>query len=711
MSDAQEFLRKLRVTFQAEAAEHVQAIVSDIVQLERSGGGAPAPGAQRILKALHTLKGAARAVDLGDLEQLCHAMEGLCSAWLKRPAPPPQAQFDLLHQACGLLGQMAVQSTGRLRNQAQALVRTLDKLAESEHAAAPAAPTEHVAQATPEAGPVTEEAPAAPARHETLRIDGRDLDMIRYQTESLLSVELSLQHQVAHLHELASQMLQDADREQGRFFEQVRQASSRVHGAVSRLATIRGRLMDTVLDTAMVPFSTALDPLPGMVRNLARSRGKEAALAVRGDSIPVDRRILEIVREAVLHLVTNAVDHGIEPVESRRAAGKPDEGQVKITVEQAGSDRVRLLVEDDGAGIDVDAVVAAASDEGGTASMTPEQLSALDAAQRLQLVLRAGVSTSREVTQVSGRGVGLAIVAEKVAALDGELLLDSRPGRGTRFELLLPVRVSTLRALVVRCADAEYALPLHGLEAVQKLAEGAIVPVQGRDALVREGRVLPLVRLGQLLGQGAPAETGAVAVIARSGVTQFALLVDEIVTEQAIVPKSLGRLLRRVRYFSGATQLGSGALVPVLALDDIARHALAGGTTLPAGGTAPAAHRAPRVLAVEDSVTSRLLLKHILEGAGFEVETAVDGMDAQSRLRTASFAAVVSDVEMPRLDGLGLTRWIRENPNTRDLPVVLVTSLQTAEERERGMQAGADAYVVKGAFDQDNLLATLRRLM
>lgn len=717
----QEFLRKLRATFRAEAAEHVQTIVSDIVLLERADAAAVDAIAGRILKTLHTLKGAARAVDLHDLELLCHSMEGVCSAWRQQTVAPSPAQFDLLHQACGLVGQLSDQPSGRVRNQAMALVRSLDAIsagteaAETANAAVAAAPGTQ-----PQAAPAPEPAGSARApegmpdpdaipKAETLRVQARDLDTIRYQAEALLSVELALQHQLAAMQSMAEQLLQRGSgtaADGHSLFEAVRQATGRLHDATTRLGTVRGRLMDTVLDMAMVPFSTLLEHLPGMVRNLARSRGKEAVLTVRGDSVQIDRRILETVREAVLHLVTNAVDHGIEPVEQRLAAGKPAEGQVQITVEQGSAGRVLLTVTDDGAGINVDRVLDAAVRSG---SLKPEQLAALDARQRLQLVLRAGVSTSASVTSVSGRGVGLSIVADKVSAVDGQLEVDSQPGRGCRFELSLPVRVATLRALIVRAGAAEYALPLQGLEAVVRLEPGAIATVQGRETISRAGRVLPAVRLAQMLG-GEPGEA-TVAVVSRAGGATFALLVDEVASEQAIVPKSLGKQLRRVRYFSGATQLGTGALLPVLALEDVALHALSGSIMPDARPGSAAKGRARRVLAVEDSITSRLLLKHILEGAGYEVVTAVDGLDAQSRLRREQFDAVVSDVEMPRMDGLTLTRSIRASEKTRDLPVVLVTSLQTAEERERGMQAGADAYVVKGAFDQDNLLATLRRLM
>jgi two-component system chemotaxis sensor kinase CheA len=234
--------------------------------------------------------------------------------------------------------------------------------------------------------------------------------------------------------------------------------------------------------------------------------------------------------------------------------------------------------------------------------------------------------------------------------------------------------------------------------------------VEGRETVLVGGRVLPLIRLGALFGTTRPGAAGGegVVIAAQAGGHAFALLADAIVAEQDLLPKSLGPLLRRVRWFSGAAQLGDGTLAPVIALEDVAGSGLAGRA---AAAAAPAPGAGPkRVLVVEDSVTSRLLLKHILEGAGYAVDTAVDGLDAQSRLRTGRYDVVVSDVEMPNMDGLALTASIRATPATAELPVILVTSLQTPEQREAGLRAGADAYFTKGSFDQDRLLATVRRV-
>lgn len=762
---SKEFLHKLQATFRIEAEEHLAVIVSGIVQLEQASDGARKELADRVLKTLHTLKGAARAVNQSHLESLCHAMEGVFSALRASGHALAAGEFDLLHQAGTLAARLLEQPSGRTANQVEALIERLNQLSVRVPAGEPVAGVAAAvagADKTDAENPDTAQqedeieradggaealAAAKPdaVKADVIRVRGRSLDAIRYQAEELLSVELGLQHHIDDVLELAEriaaqrteqQIAEAAPRRKTKRRQEARADSDaanrpkeeaassesfewqcrRIASALSRtrrqFGLTRSKLMDAMLETALVPFASALEQLPGLVRNLARSRAKQALLHIHNDSIQIDRRVLDIVREALIHLVTNAVDHGIEPVEQRLARGKPADGAIRIRVMQSGGGRVAVIVTDDGAGIDIAGLANAAIRDG---SLKEAQISGLDDRQKLHLALQAGISTAAQVTPVSGRGMGLAIVAEKVASVGGDLTIDNMPGAGCTFKLLLPVRLSTLNGLVLQARGAQFVFPLSGLESVRALKEGDIETVENRETLLLAGRVVPVVRLGHLLGIGR-ADTArggeSIAVIARAAGSTFALLVDEIVSEQEVLPKSLGKQLRRVRCIAGATQLGDGTLVPILAPDDIARYGLGSGDT----GTSEArsqisAVRTKRVLVVEDSITSRLLLKHILEGAGYQVDTAVDGLDALSRLRQEEFDAVVSDVEMPRMDGLALTERIRANQKTEDMPVILVTSLQSPEEKERGLRVGADAYVVKGSFDQDNLLKTIRRLI
>jgi two-component system chemotaxis sensor kinase CheA len=768
MSEANEaFRRKLLAIFADEAREHLQQIDTALLALEQGAPGTRDALVEPVLKTLHTLKGAARAVDLGELERLCHALEGTLVALGATSGALRAADFDKLLKAVSLARELTGAPGGRVRNQASALCLQLDQLAAElagsgaeAHGDAPVAPPPtagnsppnmhtvvaakagthaELAITEPSSDPVSsawvpafagstggaanadadatgdlapQEVPASLApdhtRTELVRVDAAQLDAIRAEAETLLASELSLKHQIGELRALATAVGEARGAAPGGagFELQCERLAQRLDASCGALTATRGRLMGAILETALVPFAAALDELPALVRSLERSRGREVALEIDGDGVLVDRRVIGLVREALIHLVTNAVDHGIEPAPARLAAGKRAAGVLRVSASQRDARQLLVRVSDDGAGIDAEALARAAARLAGTDAAA---LGQLDGRARLALALRAGVSTREQVTEVSGRGMGLAIVADKVAAAGGELSIDSEPGLGSAFSLLLPVYVASVRALVVSAAGLRYVAPLDALDAVRALAPGDIGTVGQRETLVVDGRVLPLVRLATLFGGAAAVpDAPAVALIARGGEREFALLADAIVAEQDVLPKRLGPLLRRVRYFTGAAQLGDGCLVPVLGLDDIARHGM--GPAAAPQETAAAGGTARRVLVAEDSITSRLLLKHILESAGCEVETAADGLDALSKLRQGRFDAVVSDVEMPHMDGLALTAAIRANAATADLPVILVTSLQTPAERERGLRAGADAYLTKGAFDQDQLLAALRRL-
>ena len=711
-----DFTQRLRATFRSEAKEHLQAIVAAIVLLERDGTQAPQETVGRILKRLHTLKGASRAVGLEHLEALCHAMESVFSALRGAPAILSAEQFDTLHQAGRLAEALAAEPSGRVRNQAEELGPRVDGLAWETRERGPPAPP----APAPAPGPDAEPGSGAPEPDAAVvRVQAGGLDAIRRQAESLLPVELALRQHIADLLQLADDAggAGAADgTDPGRIEQRCRRLAQALGQTQGYFSRSRARLMETTLDAALVPVSSALQALPGLVRNLARSQGKEAVLTLEGQAIQIDRRILDIVRGALLHLVPNAVDHGNETPERRRASGKPAEGRILVRVGQSEGNRIGIEVADDGAGIDVAGLMRAA----GHADPDADEAGSLGAQQKLYLALRAGVSTRQQVTPVSGRGEGLAIVAEKTALAGGDLQIENRAGAGCSFRLSLPMRLATLRGLVLRAGGLSYVLPLAGVESVRAVKQGDIGTVKNRETLAQDGRLLPVLRLRRVLGLDRAREAGdgreSIALVARAGGADFALLVDEIVGEQEVLPKGLGRQLRRIRYITGAAQLGDGSLAPILGLEDIAVHGLAAGHGPQAPGRAAERATGPaagprRILVAEDSITSRLLLKHILESAGYQVQTAADGLEALSSLRNGDFDALVSDIEMPRLDGVALTREVRANPKTEELPVVLVTSLQSDAERENGLQAGADAYVVKGAFDQDNLLATVRRLL
>lgn len=695
----EEFRRRLQAAFEAEAEAHVQAVIADMLEVEGARPGA-AQALVDMLKRLHSLKGAARAVGHAEAELLCHALEGMCQAWRERRLAPVAAHFDLVQQACRTLAAVASTQDARMRNRALRMGRALDAAV----GGAPRAADVSDDAPAQDDGDVAVPVPAPTVTDGFVRVPVRQLELLRVRADALLGVEQLLDGELKRLAALLGRMAYDAG-ESAAVRSELRALLLAMSEAGGRMGAIRAAIAETVLDATQSPVADALAHLPGLVREIARAEGKEAALEMDAELIGIDRRVLDAVRVALGHLVSNALVHGIETPERRRAAGKPVRGTLQVAIRSEESGRMLLSVRDDGAGLDTDALAAAAVRAG---VLTQEQADLLEPGQRAALALQPGVSTSASVDRVAGRGLGLAAVADQAKALGGALSVRGTPGHGCLVELRLPLRQAAMRALFVEAAGMAYALPLSAVGAVLAIDPVQVVNVQARPVLRYGDALLPLLDLAVLLGEPAD-DAASAAVVVDAAAGRFALRVGAIRGEREILLKSLGRHLRRVRYVLGATQTGGDRLVPVLAPDDLylavhARPAVA------AAGRDDAA-RPLRVLVAEDSVTSRLLLKHILEGAGYDIETAADGREAASMLRRTRFHALVSDIEMPAMDGLALTRAVRMDAALRELPVVLVTTLADAGERERGLEAGADAYLVKGDFDQDTLLATLRRLI
>ncbi len=377
------------------------------------------------------------------------------------------------------------------------------------------------------------------------------------------------------------------------------------------------------------------------------------------------------------------------------------------------STQVEISVSDDGAGIDVEKVKAAAGRRGLVSLKESDQLSESAA---LALVFETDVSTSPMITRVSGRGLGLAIVREKVDKLGGHVAIESRHGSGTSIRMTLPLTLATFRGVLVEVSQRLFILPTAQVERVTRFRPQEIQTVEGRRTLALGGRAVALVYLAEVLqlpvSQQATDSPEAVPIlILGAGEQRIAFAVDAVLDEREVLVKRLTKPLSRVRNIAGATVLGSGEVAPILNVPDLLKSARTA-VASPRAPTAPipSAMPAKRILVVEDSITSRMLLKGILESAGYDVKTAVDGIEAFTTLRAEHFDLVVSDVEMPRMNGFDLTARIRADRTLAEVPVVLVTALESREDRERGIDVGANAYLVKSSLDQSNLLEALRRL-
>ncbi|MFO0582869.1 MAG: response regulator [Anaeromyxobacter sp.] len=452
----------------------------------------------------------------------------------------------------------------------------------------------------------------------------------------------------------------------------------------------------------MVPAAVLLEPVRRVAREVAGRVGHEVEVELAGEDVKLDRRVVDLLRDPLLHLVRNAVDHGIEAPDERAAAGKPRTGRLAVRIEPRGG-RVALVIEDDGRGLDPDAIRGAAVRRGLVSAETAERLPDEEA---VRLVFRAGVSTASAVTEISGRGVGLDVVQEVLTRLQGTIDVSFERGRGSRFELEVPVTLAATAALLFRVGRDVAALPAETVERVVLHGDAELGAVAGKALLAVGGDQLPYAHAQRLLGGVPPPAHGKrrIALVLRHADQRAAVGVDEILGQQELVVSPLGSRVASVSHLAGAAMLDDGRVVGMLAAPELLRRAR------PAGAEkGPAARQ--RVVVADDALTTRAAMKALLEIAGYAVLPAADGEEALALLRESGAPLLVSDVQMPRLDGLGLCRAVKGDAALRDVKVILVTSLDAAEDRAAGLEAGADGYVVKREVERGKLLELVRQLL
>lgn len=730
-----DFLKRLLAIFRVEAREHVDALFSGIGELEKTADEArQAELIERIFREAHSLKGAARSVNLLPIEAACQTLESTFAAMKNKQMALTAELFDRLHQD--------IKHLGALLEPAQQAGPADENRADKTPIAQPAPPLRKEKPPAPEPQALSEERLAATG---TVRIATEKLDTVFLQTEEMLAVKLLARQRRQELQtaqaivaawgkDWSGKMARRQDFystrvKQPQWLEMLEQNAAFIKALGCRLDAMSkaadqdqrmlGKMVDDLLEdmkkVLMLPFSTLTEIFPRLVRDLARNGDKNIDLSIRGDGIEVDRRILEEIKDPLIHLLRNCVDHGIETPEQRADNNKPPCGKIGIVIFPRSGNRVEIDVSDDGAGIDTAKVKASAIRLG---FLEREESSGLDDDAAAELIYQSGVSTSAIITEISGRGLGLAIVREKVERLGGSIAVETHAGAGTTFRIGLPLTLASYRGVVVRVGAQTFVLPTSNVERSVRIHQDNILTVENRETIRLDDENLSLVWLGEVLDlphldANDDSAFHHVLVLTAAG-KHIAFVVDEVLSEQEVLVKSLGRQLSRVRNISAATILGSGKVVPILNVTDLMKSALQVTHARNLGKVESKAEiKAPMqaVLVVEDSITARSLLKGILEVAGYKVSTAVDGIDGLTQLRSGEFELVVSDVDMPRMNGFDLTAKIRGDKNLADLPVVLVTALESREDRERGIDVGANAYIVKRSFEQSNLLEVVRRLI
>jgi two-component system chemotaxis sensor kinase CheA len=709
---------QIREIFSAELDARVPALNRALLRLERaeSDTGLREAALGDLFRETHNLKAAARAVDEGGVEGAAHALE-TSVAGAREPGenPPTAAWFDHAYAVVDTLA-------GLRRVSAMAVEVEVQPALAPVQARRPAVESVRVAvdkldALLAQAGELAVTHLRVRQRQSELRVLRDEADAARRAWRNTRGLRAGLRrgHRSGRQLEALLHLVEQAEQLSVVLLQRIDDLSIQLGRDTAQLGVVTRAVEGEVMAVRLLPIATVTTLLERTLRDLINTTGKEVQLIVEGAETEIDRKILEQVRDPLMHLLRNAVDHGIEPPDARAAAGKPRIGTVRLSATLRGG-FVEIELSDDGAGLVPSQLRASAVRKG---LLTDDQAFAVDDPTIIDIIFQPGFSTRTAVTELSGRGVGLDVVRQHVQQLNGQVAVSSDLGTGTRFTMRVPLTLATTRAVLVEESGQLLAVPSTLIERSARVREQHIVSFEGRRAVTIAGRPVPVVELAAILERpvaaGRRPDEWRPLVVLQQGERRLAILTDKLVGEQEIVVKSLGWPLRHVPNVSGAAVLGSGQTVVILNSSDLLKHGskLASAAVRSSGAPSVAVERrVRRVLAVDDSLTTRTLIRSILEAAGYDVVVAADGLEALSLLQQSEpFDLVVAEVEMPRMDGFQLTEAIRRDERLRQTPVILVTSLVGQDHRERGVAAGADAYIVKSLFEQGQLLETIGRLL
>ncbi|QRK07006.1 hybrid sensor histidine kinase/response regulator [Archangium violaceum] len=760
--DTESLKRSLLQKFQEVSADRLQKIQLGVLDLEKPTAD---QAADEVARELHTMKGEARMLGLAAIGQLAHAAEDVLRAE-RDGRTATEVATDLLLRACDIISDLLEDTEGAQTGTpaSQEMVEAL--AAASGHAippiggikspsqtAIPVVPAANVIVepaepvfVPPPAPPPAAVAPPAPqpratkaehAHEEThttkaladrsIRVNVEVLDSLGLLAGDLLvesargrlrasEIEALLNRfsrlgdrflKLAEKLDVPNVLRNDLERIEGDLHMLRDDAFRFVRNNGDGIETLHGNLAmmaDHVAEARLVPLSTVFDAFPRAVRDIARAQSKEVDFIVENADLGVDRSMLADVRDALVHLLRNGVDHGIESPDERRMLGKPAAGRLRIRV-RADGDMLSIELDDDGRGMDPQKLRAVAVRKG---LLTESQAASLSEREAIELVFRAGFSTREEITDISGRGVGMDVVKKKVESLGGSVGIVSRLGRGSTITLRLPQSLALMKVLLVRLGDDVYGMPAADVVAVMRVKPDDRMEVFGTLAVKHRGKPIALVGLGPLLGvNGGNRFDKPPAVVVRHGDDLAALVVDGFVDEREVAVKPCGgEFLKGAAFIAGTAALEDGRIAVLLHVPDIMSEV----RRMARPVTQNQATKRLRVLLVDDSPIARATESALVKALGHTVDEAQDGEEGYLRAQSQQYDLILTDVQMPRLDGFSLTRRLKTTVGLARIPVIILSSLASPEDRRRGAEAGADAYLVKGELGVESLAQTIDRL-
>ncbi|CDR33175.1 hybrid sensor histidine kinase/response regulator [Criblamydia sequanensis] len=732
-----EFQERLLSIFQEEASDHLKAISDGLLKLESDLKPNERDSLiEHIFREAHSLKGAARSVDLHSITEICQSLENVLSAWKQKKIDQSKTLFDVLYDTLDCIQKVLNQNTDP--SDSKSLIKNLESLSENKTISFERKSSSISQDKAPLVSPITS-LKTSKAEEKTIRISISKLDRLFQEGEELLILKLISGQQLIDFKQLSSSLSKSEEEIasiiQGlshskddetlkilplleKYFEKIRQCQNKIKNLIQNSQYndhFASAMIDTHLDDLkkilMQPISTVFDPIPRMVRDIASQLGKEIRLECRDNEIEIDRRILDEIKDPIIHIIRNAIDHGIELPEARKAEGKPSFGTIQIIASEREGNKVELKISDDGVGINIEKLKKAALDLN---IISLEEANSLSPKDALALVFESGLSTSEKVTDLSGRGLGLKIVLEKIDKLGGHLDIDTHLSKGTTLIITLPLTLATFRGIHITVSNRSYIVPTHNVKRVLRLKYQDFRKAENCETLIVDETPLSYVHLSQLLNVEEDKKKGTELIyglILNAFDKVIVLGVDGIFGEEEVLVKPLSNPCKRIKNIMAATIFENGTIVPILnPLDLIQSASKTNASSL--FQQDPNDLAAPKtILLAEDSITTRLLLKNTLEASGYKVITAVNGSEAFERLKTNEIDLLLTDVEMPVMDGFTLTEILRRIEAFKHLPVILCTSKGSKEDKERGIDLGANAYLDKSSFSQELLLSTLRKFL
>lgn len=706
-------LKKFVLRFIDEARGHLQVVKEGAFSLS-SGENVDAQIGE-MFRAAHTLKGGARMLKLQSIADVTHQLEEILSELRDKKLEPDQN-----------LGTLILQATDDISRQ-------LDQLTASEGnnqlPPADAQLCERLARASRgEMGDEPVQAKVVPAEKPVVALDIaesgiKQADSVRVKLEKLDDL-INILGEVVASHDRLEQQVQSlsnigprlAHMDADQLRQEILQFSRQLKEDFQVQHLQMYELYDVATTIRMLPVSMLFEPVSQQVRELAASLNKQVDCRILGGEVEIDRQLIDRLSEPLTHLLRNAVDHGLCEAPERLAAGKSARGTITLTTQQDGRG-ILLRVEDDGRGLDYPAIRAKAVARGLVDAAVVDQLSELECNE---LIFHPGFSTSKIVTELSGRGVGLDIVRKTIVSdLQGTLQIHSRPGQGTTFIIRLPISLAMMRILQFEQQNHLFGLAAQYVVEVVKCAPDEIRDIADRPAIILHNEFIPVISAAEILRINdrhgnqtpAPVATSLLLIIIQNQYGKMAMLVDSLLDERNMMIKPLPKHMQHQALVSGMVLTPDNQLVSVLQVPVLMEMAQNQGQPRAAAHKPAVKQNAWHVLIVDDSLNTREIEKNVLEAHGYQVTLAEDGFSGLQKARLTQFDAVLTDVEMPVMDGFSLTKALRAEENYQHIPIIIVTSRAKEEDRRRGIQVGADAYIAKGDFEQDSLIETLKMLL